>query len=340
MFQRGAKGFKNKGVGFLLILSALGTSSVLKAQSPEDSSAQSALKGEDSAETQDLKSDLFFPTEKVSLVVNLPATRLDFYVNDRLQKSYRVAIGMPKYPTPIENLNISHIVWNPWWIPPDSEWAKGETKTPPGPGNPLGPVKMLMEDGVRIHGTNAPGSVGRAASHACMRMKSAEASELAWEIQKRYSSKNDPQLREVYRKKNRSSFWVSLGQEVPVFIKYQQVERHGDRLSIHPDRYRKGGFQQELENTLSDRPDIIVDKSLIQKLSKKRAQGSFEVAIDDLKTPELLFPEKKARAKPTKTSITTPAISNTSQDTSKKTEQASPAAFTRPPSRSGEVMNW
>ncbi len=337
MLNRGASNFKNKrALGCLLMLGILCRAPFLMAEpSSQEAYAPSALKSENPAETQDLKSDLFVPSEKVSLVVNLPATRLDFYVNDHLQKSYRVAIGMPKYPTPIETLNISYIVWNPWWIPPDSDWAKGEEKTPPGPGNPLGPVKMLMEDGVRIHGTNAPGSIGRAASHACMRMKSAEAAELAWEIQKRYSSKGDPQLRELYRKKNRSSFWVPLGQEVPVYIKYQQVERNGDKLAIHPDRYRKGGFQQELEVALSDRPDISIDKNLIQKLSKKRAQGSFEVAINDLKELELLFPEKKRPAKSNAAKASPPVVS-------KKAETAAiPIAPANPvPKNNNEVINW
>src|SRR5262245_3053184 len=64
------------------------------------------------------------PTEQLSLKINLPATRLDLYSNGNYIRSYPVAIGMPKYPTPIRNYNISYIIWNPWWIPPDSEWAQ------------------------------------------------------------------------------------------------------------------------------------------------------------------------------------------------------------------------
>lgn len=234
-------------------------------------------------ETQE-SAELFVPKEKVFIKINLPATRLDFYVDGTLRKSYQVAIGMPKYPTPIRDYNITYINWNPWWIPPESDWAANAQKTPPGPGNPLGPVKMMMEDGIRIHGTNAPGSVGRAASHACMRMKNAEAQELAWEIQQRYSDKTDPALLETYQKQRRTPYWITLGQVVPVYVEYRLVERDGDKFLIHPDRYWRGGLQKELEEALAAHPDIVVDKEFIKKLTKLRVKGgTLEMTLQDLR---------------------------------------------------------
>lgn len=253
-----------------------------EAQAPATTAA-SDLKDLPLGTPETLPSPLFTPTEEVSVKINVPATRLDLYVAGKLAKSYKVAVGMPKYPTPTGDLNISYIIWNPWWLPPDSEWAKDAEKTPPGPGNPLGPVKMLMENGIRIHGTNAPGSIGRAASHACMRMKSAEAKELAWEIQQRYSEKNDPELLETYKKNSRSSYWVKLGQEVPVSIEYKLVEREGDKFLIHPDRYGRGSLQKELEGALGENSEIVVDKDFLKKLNKKRTQGTLEITLQELK---------------------------------------------------------
>jgi L,D-transpeptidase-like protein len=235
------------------------------------------------APLEDQPSTSFVPKEKITIRINIPATRLDLYIDGEFKKSYKIAVGMPKYPTPIRDLNISYIIWNPWWLPPDSEWAQDAEKTPPGPGNPLGPVKMLMEDGIRIHGTNAPATIGRAASHACMRMKSADAKELAWEIQQRYSEKNDPQLLETYKKNSKKSYWVKLAEEVPVEVEYKQVELQDNQLLLHPDRYSRGGFQEEVEETLASHSEIVVDKQLLKKLSALRSKGSTEISLTQIK---------------------------------------------------------
>jgi len=222
------------------------------------------------------------PTQRVQLKLNLPATRLDLYVEDQLIRSYPVAIGMPRYPTPPRDYHISMIIWNPWWIPPDSDWAKDAEKTPPGPGNPLGVVKMIMEDGIRIHGTNAPRSIGRAASHACLRMRNEDARELAWEIQSRYSEKNDPTLLDKYQRNRRQPYYVKLLAEVPVAVEYQQVERQGDRLLLHPNLYGRGGFQEELTEALTDHPEILIDKEFVKKLNKMRRGKTAEIRIQEL----------------------------------------------------------
>lgn len=232
--------------------------------------------------TQMLKAQTAPPPEATLIKINLPATRLDFYVGGKLQKSYPIAIGMPKYPTPVREFTITQIVWNPWWIPPDSEWAEDAEKTPPGPQNPLGPVKMIMEEGVRIHGTNAPRSIGRAASHACIRMKSPDAVELAWEIQKLHSAKTDSKLLEIYKAKRGTSFYVNLDQQVPVTVHYQQVELNDNQLKIYPDRYGRGGLFQELEQALKAHPEIKVDRALVKKLTQMRRKGVVEISLTEL----------------------------------------------------------
>jgi len=50
---------------------------------------------------------------------------------------------------------------------------------PPGKENPLGTRWMgLDKKGYGIHGTNQPGSIGKAASHGCVRMRRADLEEL------------------------------------------------------------------------------------------------------------------------------------------------------------------
>lgn len=82
------------------------------------------------------------PTPPLHLVVNIPAYRLDAYVSDSLVRSIGVAPGMPNYPTPRGEFQITSVEWNPWWIPPHSPWAAKEHPTPPGPDNPMRRVKL------------------------------------------------------------------------------------------------------------------------------------------------------------------------------------------------------
>jgi hypothetical protein len=54
----------------------------------------------------------------------------------------------------------------------------GGKTIPPGPGNPVGTRWMgLSKHGYGIHGTNEPNSIGKAASHGCIRMSKADLEE-------------------------------------------------------------------------------------------------------------------------------------------------------------------
>ena len=99
--------------------------------------------------------------------------------DDRLLKTYSVAVGMVAYPTPTGVFRIITKQKNPTWNPPDSAWAAGMGPVPPGPANPLGTRWMgLNSPGIGIHGTPAPSSIGTAASHGCIRMRIPEVEDL------------------------------------------------------------------------------------------------------------------------------------------------------------------
>src|SRR5215211_5073098 len=87
-------------------------------------------------------------------------------------RTFGVATGQSQYPTPSGVWHIVDMQFNPWWRPPDSEWAKGLEPVPPGPGNPLGTRWMGLDAaGVGIHGTPDAASIGYSASHGCIRMQ-------------------------------------------------------------------------------------------------------------------------------------------------------------------------
>ena len=106
------------------------------------------------------------------IVIARDSHRLRLYEGDRLVREFGVATGQAEYPTPLGTFSIATMQRNPWWIPPDSEWARDAKPIPPGPGNPLGTRWMgLNQYSVGIHATPDAASIGYSASHGCVRMR-------------------------------------------------------------------------------------------------------------------------------------------------------------------------
>ena len=84
---------------------------------------------------------------------------------------FKVAVGAPSFPTPAGTFTIVTMQKDPWWNPPDSDWAKDSEPVPPGPSNPLGTRWMgLDRQDIGLHGTPDSSSLGGYASHGCIRM--------------------------------------------------------------------------------------------------------------------------------------------------------------------------
>jgi lipoprotein-anchoring transpeptidase ErfK/SrfK len=110
--------------------------------------------------------------KRTAIVIMRGSNRLLFYLDQKLNHTFSVATGQSRYPTPVGDFEIVIKERNPWWYPPDSDWAKGEDPIPPGPGNPLGTRWMgLSAENVGIHGTPDAASIGYSASHGCIRMR-------------------------------------------------------------------------------------------------------------------------------------------------------------------------
>jgi lipoprotein-anchoring transpeptidase ErfK/SrfK len=105
------------------------------------------------------------------IVVSLLDRKLALVENGRVKKIYTVAVGKPSTPSPEGTFTIERRVANPTYH------HDGKTILP-GPGNPVGTRWMgLSKSGYGIHGTNAPRSIGKAASHGCIRMARADLEE-------------------------------------------------------------------------------------------------------------------------------------------------------------------
>lgn len=113
------------------------------------------------------------------LVVNVPQ-RMLFYVGDDggLLEAAPVAVGRRGWATPTGSFTVLAKETQPTWDVPESirlealregRWLP--VKVAPGPDNPLGAFWIgLSIGGIGVHGTNAPGSIYRAATHGCIRV--------------------------------------------------------------------------------------------------------------------------------------------------------------------------
>ena len=105
------------------------------------------------------------------IVIRRGLNRLFLYDGMKPVRTFGVATGAARYPTPLGKFEII-VKWrNPWWYPPASDWAKDAKPIPPGPGNPLGTRWMgISSPAVGIHGTPDAASIGYSVSHGCIRM--------------------------------------------------------------------------------------------------------------------------------------------------------------------------
>jgi lipoprotein-anchoring transpeptidase ErfK/SrfK len=98
----------------------------------------------------------------------------------RIARRYPVAVGRAGLETPAGVYHIQDKQVNPSWHVPNSAWAgdlAGKV-IPPGPDDPLKARWMGIYAGAGIHGTDAIGSLGSAASHGCIRMSIPDVEEL------------------------------------------------------------------------------------------------------------------------------------------------------------------
>jgi lipoprotein-anchoring transpeptidase ErfK/SrfK len=109
-----------------------------------------------------------------TIVVHLDRNVLDLYDGFHVIRSYDVATAKPGFTTPNGDWTIYDEQVDPTWHNPAPDgWGAGEPLVVgPGPGNPMGPRAFyLTAPGlIRIHGTSDDASIGRYASHGCIRM--------------------------------------------------------------------------------------------------------------------------------------------------------------------------
>jgi lipoprotein-anchoring transpeptidase ErfK/SrfK len=111
------------------------------------------------------------------VIVSIPDRELVLLEDGRVKQIYRVAVGKPATPSPAGSFSIVRRVSNP-------TYSHNGRVVAPGPKNPVGSRWMgLSLKGYGIHGTNEPNSIGKAASHGCIRMAKSDLEELYAQVQ-------------------------------------------------------------------------------------------------------------------------------------------------------------
>lgn len=223
---------------------------------------------------------------QLALELNIPAFRLDVRVGTTLVRSYPVAVGMRRHKTPTGDFEISRIVWNPWWYPPDAEWAANDTVTPPGPSNPMGKVKLMFNGPYYMHGTPLASSIGRAASHGCVRMRNADAVELARLVQSYGGLDVTESLMDSLTSAWKRTRWFELTNFIPVTIVYRTAEVRDSSLVLYPDVYRRQtDTPYDRAMAALDAAGIdsgSIDREVVRRVARRASRTAASVPLSQL----------------------------------------------------------
>ena len=107
-----------------------------------------------------------------TVLVSIPDRKLAVMEGGEVIASFPVSVGAEESPSPTGEFQIVNRVSNPTYYRPG-------TVIPSGKDNPVGTRWIgLSQKGYGIHGTNAPRSVGHAASHGCIRLRNRDVERL------------------------------------------------------------------------------------------------------------------------------------------------------------------
>ena len=271
---------------------------VAPASSPQPASLKGRYQGDES-----VRSDKFtggrIETAKfaagepdIRITVDVPAFRLTLWQNGKEVKTYRVGVGLRDYPITVSERRVTEIIWNPAWIPPDSDWVEGrkgvkigEVIKPTDPRNPIGKLKIPLGSGYLIHEAKGPGDLGGLVSHGCVRMMRADLYDLAEKI---VAARGLPvTARQIAAaKRTKKTLVAKLDAPLVVDINYDTQVVEGGVLNLYADFYNRGTntpahLRAELEESGFD-PSALDDATLRKLLARPTQRQKFVVSLESL----------------------------------------------------------
>ncbi len=145
-----------------------------------------AKKGKGKSDKKEKQSETPAPTTAVK--VDIKTNMLSVYEGDKLIAAYPVTIGSAQTVSPVGEWKVRGVAKMPNFRYDKAMLNKGERSNdfhmlPPGPNNPVGVIWIaLNKKGIGLHGTNDPDSIGRSASHGCVRLANWDVVRLAGKV--------------------------------------------------------------------------------------------------------------------------------------------------------------
>ena len=124
----------------------------------------------------------------VSIKIDTKTNMLSVFDAEKLIAAYPVTVGSQHTASPIGDWKVMRITKMPTFRYDKEMLQHGKRSgnfylLPPGPRNPVGVMWIaLNKKGIGIHGTDNPDSIGRAASHGCIRLANWDVVRLATKI--------------------------------------------------------------------------------------------------------------------------------------------------------------
>jgi lipoprotein-anchoring transpeptidase ErfK/SrfK len=235
----------------------------------------------------------------IKITVDVPAFRLTLWQNGKEVKTYEIGVGRLEFPLAIGMRRAAQVIWNPEWVPPDSDWVEeshsdvqpGEHIDADDPRNPLGKVKIPLGDAYLIHQAAKPGDLGHLVSHGCVRMLQSDLYDLTEKIMAAYGWPVSRQQIEQTRD-NTDRLVGKLNPPLLVDINYDTQVIEGGVLRIYPDVYNRNtntveNLRAELQSSGVDAKRLD-DATLKQMLDRANANELFAVNVSDLTTGNAL----------------------------------------------------
>jgi hypothetical protein len=295
--KRIVKGVFNFKLLFILLFLAT-AGDVASAQTLEQRKRQESARSDKFTGGKIERAALVPGGDNIKITINVPAFQMTLWQNGKEVKTYWIGVGKADYPIFIGSLRASSVVWNPTWIPPDSDWVgnrkgvkAGEVIQPTDPRNPLGKMKIPLGYGYLIHEAQGVADLGALVSHGCIRVMKADLLELAEKI---VAARSLPvTAKEITQAKgNLKTLTVEMDPPFPVHITYDTLVVEGGKLRVYPDVYDRLTstttlLRDELESSgvkTSHLSDETLEKILAQATGKKQ----FVVSVKDLEAGNAL----------------------------------------------------
>ena len=235
----------------------------------------------------------------VEITVNVPAFRLTLWQNGKEVKTYPVGVGQKDYPIVIGEREATEVIWNPPWIPPDSEWVHEMSGVKPGevikasdPRNPLGKLKIPLGGGYLIHQAKGVGDLGNLVSHGCVRMLRSDLFDLAENIAAAYAWPVSKKQIGRARSGNRA-LTAKLDEPLTVDINYDTEVIEGGVLYLYPDVYGRGTntierLREELRGGGVDTAKLS-ERTLNRMLARPSRTEAFVVSVASIEAGRALL---------------------------------------------------